>query len=113
MNTEFFIARRIIEGRKGHKKISRPTARIAIAGVAIGIMVMILTISIVSGFQLSIRDKVEGFNGDIQIANLDNNNSYEPVPINMHQSFLAELKKLKDVSHVQVFATKNGIIKTK
>jgi lipoprotein-releasing system permease protein len=113
LNTEFFIARRIIEGRKGHKKISRPTARIAIAGVAIGIMVMILTISIVSGFQLSIRDKVEGFNGDIQIANLDNNNSYEPVPINMHQSFLPDLKKLKDVSHVQVFATKNGIIKTK
>ncbi len=113
MNTEFFIARRIIEGRKGQKKISRPTARIAIAGVAIGLTVMILTISIVKGFQLSIRDKVEGFNGDIQITNLDNNNSYEPVPINAQQPFMTDLKKLPDVSHVQVYATKNGIIKTK
>ena len=113
MNTEFFIARRIIEGRKGQKKISRPTARIAIAGVAIGLTVMILTISIVNGFKLSIQDKVEGFNGDVQITILDNNSSYEPAPISRQQPFLAELKKLDDVSHVQVFATKNGIIKTK
>ncbi len=113
MNTEFFIARRIIRGRKGQKKISQPTARIAIAGVAIGIMVMILTLSIVQGFQLSIKDKVEGFNSDIQITNLDNNNSYEPSPIARQRSFIPELKKLPDVKHIQVFATKNGIIKTK
>ncbi|MGP8214161.1 MAG: ABC transporter permease [Bacteroidia bacterium] len=113
MNTEFFIARRIIKGRRGRKKISRPTARIAIAGVAIGLTVMILTISIVKGFQLSIRDKVEGFNADLQISNLDNNNSYEPAPILKQQAFLADLKKFPDVKHIQVFATKNGIIKTK
>ena len=113
MNTEFFIARRIIRGRRGQKKVSRPTARIAIAGVAIGLTVMILTISIVNGFQLSIRDKVEGFNGDIQINNLDNNNSFEPSPIDRQQPFLADMAKLSGVKHVQVYATKNGIIKTK
>lgn len=113
MNTEFFIARRIIRGRKGRKKISRPTARIAIAGVAIGIAVMILTLSIVRGFQLSIKDKVEGFNADVQITKLDNNNSYEPAPIDRQQAFLPDLKKLPEVKHIQVFATKNGIIKTK
>jgi lipoprotein-releasing system permease protein len=113
LNTEFFIARRIIRGRRGQKKISQPTARIAIAGVAIGLTVMILTLSIVQGFQLSIRDKVEGFNSDIQISNLDNNNSYEPSPILRQQPFLPELNKMPDIKHVQVFATKNGIIKTK
>jgi lipoprotein-releasing system permease protein len=113
LNTEFFIARRIIRGRRGQKKVSRPTARIAIAGVAIGLTVMILTISIVNGFQLSIRDKVEGFNGDIQINNLDNNNSFEPSPIDRQQPFLADMAKLSGVKHVQVYATKNGIIKTK
>lgn len=113
MNTELFIARRIIEGRKGQRKISKPTARIAIAGVAIGLTVMILTISIVNGFQQSIKDKIEGFNGDIQISNLDNNNSYEPTPIDRQQPFLADLKKMPDVKHVEAFVTKNGIIKTK
>lgn len=113
MNTELFIARRIIEGRKGQRKISKPTARIAIAGVAIGLTVMILTISIVNGFQQSIKDKIEGFNGDIQISNLDNNNSYEPAPIERQQPFLADLKKMPDVKYVEAFVTKNGIIKTK
>jgi lipoprotein-releasing system permease protein len=113
LNTEFFIARRIIKDRRGQKKVSRPTARIAIAGVAIGLTVMILTISIVNGFQLSIRDKVEGFNGDIQINNLDNNNSFEPSPIERQQPFLIDMAKLSGVKHVQVYATKSGIIKTK
>jgi len=113
LNTEFFIARRIIRGRRGQKKVSRPTARIAIAGVAIGLTVMILTISIVNGFQLSIRDKVEGFNGDIQINNLDNNNSFEPSPIEIEHAFSDDIGKISGVKHIQVYATKNGIIKTK
>ena len=113
MNTEFFIAKRIISRRDGKKKISSPTIRIAIGGVAIGLAVMILTVSIVRGFQFSIRDKVEGFNADIQINNFDNNNSYEPVPVSKEQAFLPALKQIPGVKHVQMYATKIGIIKTK
>lgn len=113
MNTEFFIARRIIKGTKGRKKISRPTAIIAITGVAIGIAVMILTLSVVQGFQNAIRDKIEGFNADIQITNLDLNTSYESTPIDRNQPFSATLQKLPGMRHVQVFANKSGIIKTK
>ena len=74
---------------------------------------MILTVAIVVGFQISIRDKVEGFNADIQINKLDDNNSMEPAPIDRFQPFLGDLKRLPEVRHVQVYATKNGIIKTK
>lgn len=95
------------------KKVSRPTVRIAIAGVAIGLTVMILTLAIVRGFQMSIRDKVEGFNADIQINDLDNNNSNEPLPVNRDQMFLPALKAMSGVKHVQVYAAKTGIIKTK
>lgn len=120
MNIIFFIAKRVIgikaktgiTGKQGGK-ISRPTVNIAITGVAIGIAVMILTVAIVVGFQASIRDKVEGFNADIQINKMDNNNSMEPSPIDRYQPFLTELKKLPQVKHVQVYATKSGIIKTK
>jgi lipoprotein-releasing system permease protein len=113
LNTELFIARRIIGGRIKEKKVSRPTIRIAIAGVAIGLAVMILTVSIVRGFQLSIQDKVEGFNADIQINNLDNNNSYEPSPITKDSALMTSLEKVPGVRHIQVYATKVGIIKTK
>ncbi len=93
--------------------MSRPTVNIAIAGVAIGISVMTMTVAIVVGFQNTIRDKVEGFNADIQINKLDDNNSMEPAPIDRSQPFLNALRLLPDVKHVQVYATKNGIIKTK
>lgn len=113
MNVLFFIAKRIIGKRGSGGKISRPTVNIAITGVAIGIAVMLLTVAIVVGFQASIRDKVEGFNSDIQINKMDNNNSMEPSPIERNQPFLTELKNLPQVKHVEVYATKSGIIKTK
>jgi lipoprotein-releasing system permease protein len=113
LNVLFFIAKRVIGKRGKGSKISRPTVNIAIAGVAIGITVMILTVAIVVGFQVSIRDKVEGFNADIQINKLDDNSSMEPAPINRYQPFLDALKKMPEVKHVSVYATKNGIIKTK
>lgn len=113
MNTELFIAKRIIFGDKSSKRISKPIVRIAIAGIAIGLTVMILTIAIVTGFQSEIRDKVIGFGSHIQITNYDYNNSFEPEPISKNQDFLPELKSNPEIKHVQVYATKNGIIKTK
>lgn len=113
MNVLYFIAKRVI-GKKGREgKTSRPTVNIAITGVSIGMAVMILTVAIVVGYQVAIRNKVEGFNTDIQINKTDNNNSMEPSPINRYQPFLNQLKELPQVKHIQVYATKSGIIKTK
>jgi lipoprotein-releasing system permease protein len=111
MNFSFFIAKRIIGGRKS--RFSRPAVRIAIAGVAAGLAMMIVTLSIVRGFQNSIRDKVEGFDSDIQISNYDINNSLEPAPIIVRPTLLDSIKKIKEVKHIQVYITKNGIIKSK
>jgi lipoprotein-releasing system permease protein len=113
MNVLFFIAKRVIGRKEKGGKMSRPTVNIAITGVAIGIAVMILTVAIVVGFQNSIRDKVEGFSADIQVNKMDDNNSMEPSPIARFQSFIGELKKLDEVKHIQAYATKSGIIKTK
>lgn len=50
--------------------MSRPAIRIATVGVAIGLAVMIVTVSVVLGFKHSIRDKVVGFGSHIQIHNV-------------------------------------------
>jgi lipoprotein-releasing system permease protein len=113
VNIEFFIAKRIIKGRSKKKRISRPTVRIAITGVTMGLTVMILTLGIVSGFQRSIKDKVEGFNSDIQITSFDNNNSNQPTPISRNQPFLGALKAMPGITHVQAYAVSPGIIRTK
>ena len=92
--------------------ISRPIVKIAIISVALGFAVMILALAIVSGFKKEIRDKVIGFGSHIQIGNYDENNSYESKPIDRNQSSILALKQMPGISHIEVFATKAGIIKT-
>lgn len=111
MNTEYFIARRILS--HDQENFSRPIVRIAILGIAIGLTVMFVAIAILTGFQKQIREKVIGFGAHIQVTKYDENESLEPKPISTHQEFLPYLEKMKGIRHIQVFATKAGIIKTK
>jgi lipoprotein-releasing system permease protein len=110
MHTERFIARRLIKGGPG--SFSTPVIRIAIISVALGLAVMIVSVAIVTGFQKQIRDKIIGFGSHIQIAKFDSNNSFEFEPINKNQPFYSRLSKTEGIRHIQVFATKAGIIKT-
>ena len=114
MNTEFFIARRLITGKGTGNKISRPIVTIAVAGIALGLAVMIISVAVVAGFKAEIRNKVFGFGSHIQIINYDENYSYETEkPIKKNQDFLPLISKIKGVTHIQEYATKPGIIKTK
>ncbi|MDD3080012.1 MAG: ABC transporter permease [Paludibacter sp.] len=112
MSVEYFIAKRI-HFQQGKKNISRPAVRIATIAIALGMAVMILAVSIVLGFKQEIRNKIIGFGGHIQITNYDNNDTYEMQPVRVGDAFLADLSKVPGVSHIQFFATKPGMIKTK
>lgn len=112
MNFPYFIAQRLIKGRKEETSFSRPINIIAIIGIATGLAVMILAVAILTGFKQEIRDKVVGFGSHIQIMNFDSNISFETTPISDTQSFVPEIKEIPGVRHMQVFATKAGIIKT-
>jgi lipoprotein-releasing system permease protein len=113
LNTELLIAKRIIFGRNRESRFSKPIVRIAIIGIALGIAVMILTLAIVTGFQSEIRDKVIGFGAHIQIFNYDSNTSQEPNPIDKDQEFLPLLRSNPGIRHIQMYAIKHGLIKTK
>ncbi len=110
MNTALFIAKRISSSRKN--SFSRPIIRIAIAGVSLGIAVMIIAVAIVTGFQSQIRDKVIGFGSHIQINKYDFNSSYEAAPISKNQHFYPNITDNKGIRHIQTYAYKAGIIKT-
>ncbi|HPT04181.1 MAG TPA: ABC transporter permease [Bacteroidales bacterium] len=110
MNTELFIARRILSGNRDN--FSRPIVRIAILSIALGLAVMLVSVAIVTGFQTQIRDKVIGFGSHIQITAFNSNVSYESNPIPKKQPFYPGLEKVKGIRHIQVYATKAGIIKT-
>lgn len=113
MNLELFIAKRIhFGGDKTEKRASSPAIKIAIAGVAIGLAAMILSLSIVVGFKNEVRSKVVGFGSHIQVTNLGNNTSYETLPVVASPDLVKLLKEENGVKHVEVFVTKPGLVKT-
>lgn len=112
MNLSFFIAKRIYSDKGDKRKVSRPAIHIATAGVAIGLAVMILTVSVVLGFKHTIRNKVIGFGSHIQVANFLTMQSSDPYPICIDDSIMRVIKGIEGVAHVERFALTQGILKT-
>ncbi|KUJ60418.1 transmembrane permease [Flavobacteriaceae bacterium CRH] len=114
MNLEYFIAKRLITARDYKSSISAPIIKIAISAIAIGIIMMLVSVATGIGLQKKIRDKVSAFNGQVIISNYDNNNNSEVtlVPISKKQDFYPNFKSVPEVSHIQAIASKAGIIRT-
>lgn len=112
MNLPFFLAKRIYTNNADKKRVDRPAIRIAVAGVAVGLAVMLVSVSVVFGFKHTIRNKVVGFGSHIQVANFMTLQASEQYPIQMGDSMLKVLRAIPGVKHVQRFAVKQGILKT-
>ena len=112
MNLPLYIAKRIYSGQGDKRKVSRPAIRIATIGVAIGLAVMIVTVSVVLGFKHTIRDKVVGFGSHIQVHNIMNYNGSDPHPICANDSLMKAIGSIDGVAHAERFSTTQGILKT-
>ncbi len=113
MNLEYFIAKRLITAKDHKSSISAPIIKIAIAAIAIGMVMMIVSVATGIGLQQKIREKVSAFNGHIIISNYDNNQSEATLtPIAKNQEFYPKFNSVTGVTHVQAIATKAGIIRT-
>lgn len=112
MNLPLFIAKRIYSDNDAQQKVSKPAIRIATAGVAVGLAVMIVSVCIVLGFKHTIRDKVIGFGSHITVANFMTIHGNGQRPIAMNDSMTKVLRSVNGVRHVQRYALKQGILKT-
>jgi len=112
MNLPLFLSKRIYGGEKDGKRVSRPAIRIATLGVAIGLAVMIITVSVVLGFKHTVRDKVAGFGSHIQVENLMTFSTGSPVPICINDSMMQVLQNIEGVRHAARFSLTQGILKT-
>lgn len=136
MNLPFFIARRI--AFSGKKNFSRFIIRIAIVAVALSVAVMIAASALIAGFKYEISRKIFEFWGHIHITDTAYSLSFEPQPIEQNQPFYPALDTVRGISytepevlwgfetgrevhlnsrggirHIQTFAHKPGIIRTK
>lgn len=113
MNLEYFIAKRLITAKDYKSSISAPIIKIAISAIAIGMIMMIISVATGIGLQQKIRDKISAFNGHIIISNYDNNQSdVTLIPISKKQDFYPKFTSVSGISHIQAIATKAGIIRT-
>ncbi len=108
----FFLANRIYRNTDNDKRISRPAVLIVLMGIAIGLAVMIVTVSVIVGFKSQIRDKLVGFGLHIQVSNADAVRSFETRPVMANDSLLQVFAGRQGVRHVQRYSTKPGMVKT-
>ena len=106
------MAYRLYKDSDGGKKVSRPAVLIATTGIALGMVIMLITIAVVIGFKQEVRNKVIGFGAHVQISNRDAVRSYETKPVVVDDSLCAALLAEPEVTQVERYSIKPGIIKT-
>ena len=112
MNFAHFIARRILVDKDRADRFSRPIVTIAVLGIVIGMAVMIVTVGITTGFQREVRAKVTGAGGDLQVTSISQSDPKETPRVVIDQDFYPWLDTVPGIKHIQVYATRPGIIET-
>lgn len=105
----FFIARRLFLSKQ--RSFSKLIVRLATAGVALSVAVMLISLATVAGFRSGIREKITGFSGHIAINALNNSNSLEQIPFLYDAALGRQLRSRSEVANVSAVAQKPGIIK--
>ncbi|MBO4499076.1 MAG: ABC transporter permease [Bacteroidaceae bacterium] len=109
---EKFIAGRLYNNDDGVRGGTRPAIIIATVGMALGLLVMIVTISVTRGFRHQVRDKVYGIAQHIQVTNYNSGMGSEELPITCTEQVLRRFLESSNVRHVQRYVEKPGILRT-
>ena len=113
MKLEYFIAKRLVTTKNHKSSVSAPIIKIAITAIALGIIMMLVSVATGLGLKHKIRDKISAFSGHIVITKYDSNVSDITLkPIELNQKFYPTFENIDGVSSVQPFASKAGIIRT-
>ncbi|WP_158962531.1 ABC transporter permease [Myroides fluvii] len=113
MKLEYFIAKRLVTTKNHKSSVSAPIIKIAITAIALGIIMMLVSVATGLGLKHKIRDKISAFSGHIVITKYDSNTTDITLkPIELNQKFYPKFENIDGVSKVQPFASKAGIIRT-
>lgn len=138
MNLEYFIATRVAQS--GKQSFSRLIIRIAIVAIALSVTVMVVATSLIRGFKSEISNKIFGFWGHVHITDTSTATlTNDEIPVDINQDFYPSIDTIGKVKyreykelfgyefenwlvdketnggirHIQVYANKPGIIKSK
>ena len=100
MDASFFIAGRL-----------RFKGKIAMICIAVSFVVMIVAVSVSSGFRHEIRDGLSSVSGDVRITPPDRNVLDEGSPIEAHPAYLPYISALETVERVAPVVYRAGIVR--
>ena len=103
-SVEFFIACRYIKARK-KGFFAFLTTLIAIGGTTLGVCALLITLSVLSGFQQDIRAKILGIQPHIYI------NKINGTPFDEYNEVIEQISKLNYITAVSPYIYGQGIIK--
>lgn len=107
-----FISDRMLRTGSIRNATSGPVVNIALTGIVLGIVAMLISIMVVTGFRNEITRKVTGFVAHFRISSFNNNESFEESPIKIEPKTLNRIKSLPEVRQIQGFTLKAALIKT-
>ena len=109
MRLEFFIAFRYLFSSKKSRAISF-IGNISIAGIAIGLMSLIVVLSIMNGFEQDLKQSLIGANAHLRLSSLQKDSS-QKIPYN--EEIIESIKQAIPVKHLSPFSISQALISSK
>lgn len=111
MNFPYFISKRITS--EANSSFASIISKLAVISISVGLAAMILAFFILGGFQQTIKEKIYNFKGHLEITKYNMGNSLDEKSISFNSDFYTAKDQFDFIDHVQAFAYKAGLIKTK
>lgn len=113
MKLEYFITKRLVTTKNYKSSVSAPIIKIAITAIALGMIMMLISVATGLGLKYKIRDKISAFSGHVIITNYDSNiTDITLKPIDAQIMNSPDIKNITGVKNIQKYASKAGIIRT-
>jgi lipoprotein-releasing system permease protein len=112
LSFEIFISRRLIQNKLQGIKVSKPIVRISILSIALAIVVNVVTVAIVTGFQHEVRNKITGFNAPLFISKKGTKQIYEGDAVFKDQKALTELSGINGLKGISPVVFKPAMLQS-
>ena len=112
MSFEFFISKRLIRNNVQGIKVSKPITRISIISISLAIVVNLITVAIVTGFQNEVRRKIIGFNAPLFISKAGTTSFYECEPIRKNQTEISLLRRIEGIRSINAVCYKPALFQS-
>lgn len=105
MSISFFITKKFLQNKQKEGSFSF-FSTISIAGISIGVATLIITLSVLNGFEKTVSEKILNLDSHIQIAGFGNSKIHD---FNRTMQFVANTLQ-QDLKSLEPFCTQIGIV---